>query len=254
MLPVRHDAENPLASVADVRRLGNTGGGDLDDLLVFFAEGNHARMRGPSGRLDTPVPPGLFSLELPGSQGSHPGHSGVLQGDPGQLSSGRFSQAEFARLAARSKGGLLTRSAVGLFIAENLHRNPRAKVSEAKVAVLLAADAAHALASTAAAAIAIVSGSEDAHRDLEQKLTKLLGEDNLVGSSGEFGLLFAFLTNSPRSATVDGELAVSLEDVRSMFVDTRLPDGWDRWPKSRRDWIVHTLGLTRSAFTAFRHL
>ena len=32
----------------------------------------------------------------------------------------------------------------------------------------------------------------DSHRDLEEKLTKLGGEDNLVGSSGEFGLLFAF--------------------------------------------------------------
>ena len=31
-LPVRNDAKDPLASIEDVRRLGNTGGGDLGDL------------------------------------------------------------------------------------------------------------------------------------------------------------------------------------------------------------------------------
>src|SRR5215469_5641567 len=37
-LPVRNDAKDPLASIEDVRRLGNTGGGDLGDLLVLFAQ------------------------------------------------------------------------------------------------------------------------------------------------------------------------------------------------------------------------
>jgi hypothetical protein len=59
---------NPLATINEVRRLGNAGGGDLGDLLAFFAAGNHAFMRGSSGLvLDAPVPAGLFSLELPGS-------------------------------------------------------------------------------------------------------------------------------------------------------------------------------------------
>jgi hypothetical protein len=74
-----------LASIEDVRRLGNSGGGDLGDLLVRFASGNHAFMRGEDGKLNKKVPIGLFSLELPGSQGSHPGHSGILQGDPEKL-------------------------------------------------------------------------------------------------------------------------------------------------------------------------
>jgi len=39
-LPVRNEATNPVASIEDVRRLGNTGGGDLGDLLVLFATGN----------------------------------------------------------------------------------------------------------------------------------------------------------------------------------------------------------------------
>ena len=83
LLPVSNAPDNPLAGIEDVRRLGNEGGGDLGDLLVFFATGNHAFMRGSSGlALDAPVPSGRFSLELPGSQGSHPGHSGILQATP----------------------------------------------------------------------------------------------------------------------------------------------------------------------------
>src|SRR5215470_7697767 len=139
-LPVRNDAKDPLASIEDVRRLGNTGGGDLGDLLVLFAAGNHALMRGASGRLDQTVPDGLFSLELPGSQGSHPGHSGILQGDPEQLSSGRLNEAAFARLILRAKDGFVKRSDVGRFIAENLCRDPKSKVFGTRVAGLLARD------------------------------------------------------------------------------------------------------------------
>ena len=139
-LPVRNDAKDPLASIEDVRRLGNTGGGDLGDLLVLFASGNHAFMRGDSGKLDKPVPSGLFSLEFPGSQGSHPGHSGILQGNPEMLDSGRLSEADFARLTSRAKDGLIKRSDVGRFIAENLLRDPKSKVFGLKTAGLLASD------------------------------------------------------------------------------------------------------------------
>jgi len=65
----------PRASIEDVRLLGNSGGGDLGDLLVVLASGNHAFMWGDDGKLSERVPNGLFSLELPGSQGSR--HSGI---------------------------------------------------------------------------------------------------------------------------------------------------------------------------------
>jgi hypothetical protein len=256
-LPVRNDVDRPLASLEDVRRLGNAGGGDLGDLLVLFAAGNHAFMRGPTNQLDVRVPNDLFSLELPGSQGSHPGHSGILQGDPEQLASGRFGEANFARLAARARDGLLKRSDVGGFIAENLHRDPRAKVFEANVAKLLLIDAASTLASAGSAAIKTLFGSDSkmngAQRDLKEKITKLMGEDNLVGSAGEFGLLFAFLAKSPRSTDSD-ELAVSVDDVRSMFVEKRLPNGWENWEKTQWDWLRHTTGLLVSAAAAYHDL
>jgi hypothetical protein len=257
-LPVRNDAKDPLASIEDVRRLGNTGGGDLGDLLVLFASGNHAFMRGDSGKLDKSVPSGLFSLEFPGSQGSHPGHSGILQGDPEIPGSGRLSEADFARLTSRAKHGWINRSDVGRFIAENLLKDPKSKVFGKNTAALLASDLVEFVETTGSALMSKLFGSdEDAsttRRDIEEKLTKLLGEDNLVGSAGEFGLLFAFLANKPGAKEVGGEPAVAVQDLKAMFVDKHLPDGWETWKKSRIDWVRNTTGLLISAGKEYRTL
>ena len=257
-LAVRNSAENPLASIEDVRKLGNSGGGDLGDLLVIFASGNHAFMQGDSGKLDKKVPSGLFSLEFPGSQGSHPGHSGILQGDPAIPGSGRLSRADFVRLVGRAKDGLIKRSEVGRFIAENLLKDPTCKVSGKKVATLLAGDLLAFVETTGPALMSrLFSSNEDAtttHRDLEQKLTKLLGEDNLVGSAGEFGLLFALLANKPGARELDGEPAVAVQDLEAMFLEKRLPEGWETWKKSRIDWVTNTTGLLISAGKEYRAL
>src|SRR5215471_19361993 len=183
-LPVRNDANDPLASIEDVRRLGNSGGGDLGDLLVMFASGNHAFMRGDDGKLSQKVPNGLFSLELPGSQGSHPGHSGILQGNPATLDSGRVSETDFARLANRAKGGFITRSDFGQFIAENLLRDPKSKVLELSAAELLVVDLGVLVETIGRSLGTILAGANGdaaaARRTAEENLTKLLGEDNLV--------------------------------------------------------------------------
>lgn len=247
-LPVRNDAKDPLASIEDVRRLGNTGGGHLGEVLELFANGNHAFMRGDSGKLDEPVPDGLFSLEFPGSQGSHPGHSGILQGDPKELDSGRLSEADFARLTSRAKDGLIKRSDVGRFIAENVLRDPNSKVLGVETAGVFADDFLELLKAILLAAVDIFDSDDDAsHRDIQQKFAKLTGEDNLAASAGEFGLLFAFLANKPDAQEVDGEPAVAVDDLKAMFVDKRLPDGWETWKKSRIDWVKSTTGLLKSA-------
>jgi hypothetical protein len=253
LLPVCHEPANPLASIEVVRRLGNTGGGDLGEILVFFATGNHALMRGRDGRLSEIVPIGRFSLEFPGSQGSHPGHSGILEGDPATLDSGRLSLPDYERLVIRATNGLIKRSDVGRFIADNLRRDPKSKVFGASVAELLARDLEHFVKAAGLDLLEKLHGAseESLSRDLEQKLTKLTGEDNLVGSCGEFGLLFAFLANSPHTQKVDGEPALSLEDVESMFVHKRFPEGWDRWKKTRSDWVTHTMTLMVSAGKAY---
>jgi hypothetical protein len=254
-LLVLGDGDNPLATIVDVERLGNTGGGDLGHLLAFFAQGNHAFMRGPDGRLDQQVPPGLFSLELPGSQGSHPGHSGILQGDPETPGSGRLDHTAFARLVSRAENGLVRRADVARFIAENLVRDPESKVVGSRVAALLARDVAD-FARTAGSAIlkavaASPPASDSARRRLDRRLTKLLGENNLLGSAGEFGLLFAFVANQPGARTLQGDPTVSVGDLRAMFIDKHLPDGWDTWKKTRRDWVFNASALAVRAAIAY---
>lgn len=254
-LPVRNDANNPLASIEDVRRLGNTGGGDLGNVLVLFANGNHASMRGDSGKLDEPAPDGLFSLEFPGSQGSHPGHSGILQEDPGALDSGRLSEEDFARLTSRATDGLIKRSDVGRFIAENLFRDPKSKVLGLDTATVFTSDFTELMRAIVLAAVDIFDFDEEGtHRNIQQKFTKLVGDDNLAGSAGEFGLLFAFLANKPDAQKVGDEPAVAVDDLRAMFVDKRLPDGWETWKKSRVDWVRNTHGLWESAREEYRRL
>jgi hypothetical protein len=192
-------------------------------------------MRGDSGKLDKSVPSGLFSLEFPGSQGSHPGHSGILQADPEVPGSGRLSEADFERLTSRAKDGQIKRSEVGRFIAENLLKDPKSKVFGKQTAALLASDLSEFVETTGSVLLSKLFGSdEDAnttHRDIEKKLTKLTGEDNLVGSAGEFGLLFAFLVNKPGAKEVEGEPALAVQDLKMMFVEKHLPNGWDTWKK-----------------------
>ncbi len=257
-LAVLNDAKDPLASIEEVRRLGNTGGGDLGDLLALFASGNHAFMRGDAEKLDKSVPSGLFSLEFPGSQGSHPGHSGILQGDPEIPGSGRLSDADLVRLTSRAKDGWIKRSDVGGFIAENLLKDPKSKVFGKRTAALLATDLREFAETAGSALMSRLFGSEEdastTHRDLEEQLTKLLGEDNLVGSAGEFGLLFALLANKPGAKVIGDEPAVAVQDVKAMFVDKRLPEGWETWKKTRIDWVRNTTALLISAAREHRIL
>jgi hypothetical protein len=260
-LQVLNDANDPLASIEEVEKLGNLpegSGNDLGEVLKVFATGNHAFMQGDSDKLDKPVPSGLFSLQFPGSQGSHPGHSRILEGDdPTKLDSGRLSTDDFARLTSRAQDGLVKRSDVGGFIAENLHRDPNSKVNLVKVAELLSADVVEIVDSAVKALKDKLLGSDeaasdDAHRVFLERFTKALGEDNLVGSAGEYGLLFAFLANKPDAKTVEGEPALDVEDLKAMFVDKHLPDGWENWKKSLKDWVINTVRLMDSAREAYR--
>jgi hypothetical protein len=254
-LPVLGDGDNPLARIIDVERLGNTGGGDLGRLLAFFAQGNHALMRGPDGRLDKEVPPGLFSLELPGSQGSHPGHSGILQGDPATPGSGRLDHKAFDRLVSRAEDGLVRRADAARFIAENLVRDPESQVVGLRVTALLARDLADFARIAGRSVLRRVAGSppasDSARRSLDQSLTKLLGDNNLLGSAGEFGLLLALVMNQPGARRVQGDPTVSVDDLRAMFIDKRLPDGWESWKKTRRDWVFNASALAVRAAIAY---
>ena len=246
-LPVLGTADNPLAGIDVVKALGNSGGGNLGLVLALFANGNHAKMKDASGKLAAAVPAGLFSLEFPGSQGSHAGHSGILQGDPRRLDSGRLSQADFKRLTDRQADGVIKRSDVGRFIAENLRKDPDSKVRvEIADAALTARDLAELVT------LLLSKGPSD--RDVKTKFTKMAGANNLIGSAGEFGLLFAFLANGPNTKEIDGEPALAVADLEAMFVAKRLPERWDTWEKSATDWVTNTSALFLSAAREFHAL
>jgi hypothetical protein len=241
-LPVRNVPGNPLASVQDVIALGNAGGGDLGKVLGFFASGNHGKMRGPAGNLDTPVPPGLFSLDLPGSQGSHAGHSGILQGDPTQLDSGRFSESDFQRLVDMSHDGFIKRSEIGRFIAQNLKRDSNIKLLPLAKWAKEAVD----LSKAVFRRFGKRDQGDSVDAEIQRSLASIAGGNHLLGSAGEFGLLLAFLHNSPRTRH-EKEPAFSMAEITAMFKDKELPEGWQTWKKTARDWVNHTLKLASSA-------
>lgn len=249
-LPVRNSADKPLASIDDVAKLGNTGpNSDLGEVLRLFAKGNHAHMMGPGGKLDMAVPPGTFSLDFPGSQGSHAGDSGILQSDPRAPNSGRFSDEAFAKLIASAKDGRVKRSDIGKFIAHNVMNDPKANVPGLKTAGLLIKDFAKLTAEVVEQGARKATGNSNPveSRQIYEKLTKLLGEDNLIGSAGEFGLMAALLANSPNTRSVGGEPAYSVAELTMMFKEKKFPPGWESWTKSSTDWASSTLALTVSA-------
>jgi hypothetical protein len=245
LLPVRGSAERPLAAVDDVAALGDAGGGDLGRrVLRVFAIGNHRRVPGPSGAFEEAAPEGMMSLDLSGSQGAHPGHSGIMLGDPRRFDAGRFSERDFERLAAYANAeGRLTEAAVGRFIAENIARDAEARVLPVRrIAGDLLGVADEVLDSLLARLARRRTERDEA--ELLEKLTRLAGADNLIGSAGEFGLLFAFFANRGQ-----GE-GVPLAEARAMMAEQRLPDGWEAWPKRATDWVRATLAITAAAIKA----
>jgi hypothetical protein len=254
-LTVRNAAANPLLSREEVRKLGNSGGGDLGDLLAdIFAYGNHSLMRGLTGQLDTPVPDDdAYSGELPKSQGSHYGDSGVLIKDPKQLASGRTREEaaqRFAKIAACSQKGMLTFADIGKLIAKDVFDDKRALVFQGESFITVAKDVAGLFTKVIPDLLKQLGNkglAESARRDLVKQLTKILGDNNLLGSSGEFALLFAFLANKEPKLERDGHTAISLEDVRGMFIDKKFPEGWDKWPKYTSDWVLATARIAAAA-------
>lgn len=262
-LAILNGVKRPIAWVKDIVALGDTGGGNLGSgVLVIFAKGNHAKMAASDddATLDRDVPAGTFSLDFPGSQGSHPGHSGILQSDYRVTNSGRFSQPDFDRLLAHAEDGHIKRSEVGKFIAENLARDPNAKVFSKNTIALLGSDLVSFAESIGPALVEKLknefTGNSNMADDtkLFEALTKLTGEDNLVGSAGEYGLLFAFLANSPNTIQVDGEPALSVDDVTDMFQKKQFPAGWDKWQKTRGEWILSTTALLHAAAVEYLRL
>jgi hypothetical protein len=191
----------------------------------------------------------MMSLDLAGSQGAHPGHSGILLGDPTEIDAGRFSAADFERLAKHADSdGYLSTNAVGEFVAENLAGDPDSKCLPIG---RLAVDLFGLVDEIGDSLFAKLLGRKTERDEVEllEKLTKLAGEDNLIGSAGEFGLLFAFLANRPEPDRKNA-LGIRLEDVEQMMVHHQFPEGWENWPKRASDWVHATTHIAASAAKA----
>ena len=252
LLPVRNAVDAPLASIADLTKLGNVANGDLGIVFTMFAQGNHTALRTMGENSET-MPMGLFSLDFPSSQGVHPGDSGILMGDPPRTPPFRFHPENFDRLTRRAIDQRLTRRMIGDFIAENAQRDGKTVTLGHNHAIRAAEDLFGVLEALVPAGVSAVASAkaevDKAHRQATQRLTKLLGEDHLVASAGEFGLLFA-LIGRPANAGEDDGPVLNVAEVRAMFEDKQLPADWDRTPKSTRQWAGHTFAI---AFHAYKH-
>jgi hypothetical protein len=143
---------------------------------------------------------------------------------------------------------------IGNYIAENMLADPSSKVLGLGVAELLGIDKETFMKLAAHDLFNKITGSQRTQATLLQGLTKILGEDNLIGSSGEFGLLLAFLSNSPHTTKVNGEPAFAIADMAPIFGANGVrafPDGWDTWRKTSLDWVIHTTMLSQAALVHY---
>jgi hypothetical protein len=255
LLPAAGAPDAPVARVAELAALGDTGGGDLGAILAFFARANHGWLPGADRSAASLLPDGLFSLDFPGSQGSHPGHSGILEADPAVVASGRFDADAYARLTGRAQAGVIPRAEFGAYIAANLVRDPKSTVLGWRAIGGLGLRLAGVVGEVAWLALRRIERAPDARlRTLDAAIGRLLAADNLLGSAGEFALLFALLQPSPRTRTVRGAPALSTADLDALFVERRLPEGWDAWRKTAGAWAWNLVCLAAAALVAYRRL
>ncbi len=267
-LKVRGSADNPLIALEDVVKAGNSGGGDLGTFTArVFGAGNQAFMRDASGQLTVPVPKGTMSANLPGSQGAHSGKadSQILIKPGSGTDSGRLGPndpeviARFNDLArlGDAHGGWVTTSDVGNFIAANANRDKANVVllGQNDLVTKLAGDLGGLAESAIPSLLAKIEGNDPAaERVFIERVTKLLGQDNIIGSAGEFALFFAFVAHQPNARKINGELAISVADLRSMFFHTGFPEGWKDSKKTTHDWVVATLHMVVAAEKEYRRL
>jgi hypothetical protein len=236
--PILNSRGNPLARVSDIAAFGNKAGGDLGKIvLTFFAKGNQKRMHGITRdgkaytkELNEEVPDGTFSLDFPQSKGAHAGHSGILiQGRTKAEYQGGFSNAAWTRLLAKAevKNGkkVISRRAIGEYIWENAKRDPEAKYIRNGFIAALFNDV----------------GDLIRNPDFET-LAQLTGTNDIVGSAGEFGLLVVLLGND-----IGDETYVSVADMQLMFVDKKLPAGWENRKLESTAWVKHTTKILVAA-------
>lgn len=265
-LPIYGSKDNPLVKVEDV--IKSAGEGSLGEaVLRVFAEGNHSKMLGPSGKLDQDCPQGFMSLHLLGSQGAGPGRQKILHGDdPTEIGTGHLRPENFARLKTFADAdGTIGAEGLGKAIGTRMFEerdDPNLKVWGAKVFALLGIDFAKAF--TAAGPALFEEAKErftnaptlggPAEVDFLQKLTKFTGENTLIASSGEWGLIGAFFEHAPGVKQADGTLKIPMDQLEAAFLKKELPAGADSWEKNASGWVRATTQILLAAAKEYHHL
>jgi len=221
-------------------------------VLAAFSEGNHTFMLGRSEKkLDKETPRGMFSLIFPGSQGSHAGNTGILkprgQGEPGQ---GITDPQRFETFFPDNGADTISLKDIAHVIARDVSEDKDALVFDRRTGEALASDIVALAGKTSSVLLKKIfkKDTPEDSREFFQLLTLTAGRNNLVGSSGEFGLLAAFLANSPRTKDRSGKNPLfSRQEVRKMFIQKEFPEDWKTWPKYAGDWVRYSLLLTTEA-------
>jgi hypothetical protein len=69
----------------------------------------------------------------------------------------------------------------------------------------------------------------------------------LIGSAGEFGLLFAFFANRGNG---DKQTSLNISDLEATMAQLQLPDSWKFWRKEVVDWVHATARIALFAIRA----
>lgn len=185
------------------------------------------------------VPTDTFSLDFPFSQGSHAGDSGILQGYRRRPS---WSERDFMRLSTLADRGVLTKKAIGKFIAQNIRRDKSSKyVGHGSVTGSLSKT----VSLFGSVFNAWATSTPETSRRAVSDLTRLLAVDNVAGSSGEFALFTALVAG--RRDGRDGSV-LYVDELRNAFQNKVLPSGWETWPKSRWTWAQDTTLILGHAY------
>jgi hypothetical protein len=269
-LPIYGSKENPLAKIDDIAALA--GPGDLGKLVLrVFAEGNQSKMLDPkTGDLTLDCPPGFFCLHFLPSKGSHGANSGVLH-EPldRRLGMGRRSQEDFDWLKGfASPEGKLSVAGMGKAIAERMFEyqgsDPTVQVTGRAVFEAMGIDALEAAGAFGPALFEKAMNKvraffgdpqkTDSHHRFIEDLTTLTGKNTLVGSCGEWALLFAGWANAPGVRQNDGSLLLDMAEVEPQFMNADVPAPFENAEKSAFDWAKTTSELVVHAFVEFHRL
>lgn len=184
-------------------------------------------------------------------------------GDWRKVNTGAFNNVKFQQfISAATSTGTINNIDIGNFIAANLIADPQSKVvitNTNNIISELFSDSFSAFKNVGVLlgnylAKGPTVATADDERAVVQALAKVAGDDNLIGSAGEFGLLCAFLKNSPRTQVINGRTAFSVAEITGMFRDKKFPIGWDTWKKQAHDWVSCTVDITFAATKQYSKL